>query len=68
MFSLARSHVYQLYGKPCDMRRSFNGLSGLVISELGRDPLSGEVFIFLNRNSTLINPHSADQATSWYNL
>ena len=54
MFSLGRSHVYQLYGKPCDMRRSFNGLSGLVISELGRDPLSGEVFIFLNRNGTLI--------------
>ena len=31
------------------MRKSFNGLSGLVRGELARDPLSGEVFIFVNR-------------------
>jgi transposase len=36
------------------MRKSFNGLSGLVRSELGRDPTSGEVFIFVNRRRTLI--------------
>jgi transposase len=54
MFGLGGSLVYQLYSKPCDMRKSFNGLSGLVSHELGRDPLSGEVFIFLNRNGNLI--------------
>lgn len=54
MFALGTSHVYQLYGKPCDMRKSFNGLSGLVSNELGRDPLSGEVFIFINKNRDLI--------------
>lgn len=31
------------------MRKSFNGLMGLVTNELGRNPLSGEVFIFINR-------------------
>jgi len=30
------------------MRKGFDGLSGLVHSELGRRPVSGEVFIFVN--------------------
>lgn len=54
MFGLVTTCVYQLYNKACDMRKSFDGLSGLVSHELGRDPLSGEVFIFLNRNRNLI--------------
>jgi transposase len=36
------------------MRKSFDGLSGLVQSELKRDPLSGAVFIFLNRRRNQI--------------
>ena len=36
------------------MRKSFDGLSGLVRSEMGRDPLSGDVFVFLNRRRTHI--------------
>jgi len=36
------------------MRKSFDGLSGLVRSGLKRDPLSGEVFVFLNRRRTHI--------------
>jgi transposase len=31
------------------MRKSFNGLAGLVQSKLRRNPTSGEVFIFINR-------------------
>lgn len=34
------------------MRKSFNGLSGLVKNELNREPTSGDVFVFLNRNRT----------------
>jgi len=30
------------------MRKGFDGLSGLVHSELGRRPVIGEVFIFVN--------------------
>lgn len=54
MFSLSSSHRYHLYDKPCDMRKSFNGLSGLVRNELGRDPLCGDVFVFINRRRTHI--------------
>ena len=31
------------------MRKSFDGLSGIVRNELGKDSLSGEVFIFINK-------------------
>lgn len=31
------------------MRKSFDALSGIVTEKMGRDPLSGDVFIFMNR-------------------
>ncbi len=31
------------------MRKGFDGLSGLVRNELAQDPLSGDVYIFINR-------------------
>jgi transposase len=31
------------------MRKSFDGLSGLVVNELKKDPLSTSIFIFWNR-------------------
>ena len=34
------------------MRKSFDGLCGLVSGELGRSATSGEVFVFLNRKRT----------------
>ncbi|MBK6932335.1 MAG: IS66 family insertion sequence element accessory protein TnpB [Saprospirales bacterium] len=43
---------YYLSRQAADMRKSYDGLSGLVRQGLGRDPLSGEVFIFLNRRRT----------------
>lgn len=52
MFSLGSSHRYYLYQGSCDMRKSMDGLSGLVSSELSRNPTSGEVFVFLNRRRT----------------
>ena len=48
MFSL-HSARYFLYSQPTDMRKSFDGLSGLVISGLGQNPMSGDVFIFINK-------------------
>lgn len=38
-----------IYGKPVDMRKSFDGLFTLVSDGLGEDPLSGDLFLFLNR-------------------
>ena len=34
---------------PVDMRKSFHGLIGLTESVLKRDPLSGQLFVFINR-------------------
>jgi transposase len=35
--------------KPTDMRKGFDGLQGMVREFLGQDPLSGHLFLFLNR-------------------
>ena len=35
--------------KPTDMRKGFDGLFGMVREFLGQDPLSGHLFLFLNR-------------------
>ena len=35
--------------KPTDMRKGFDGLFGMVQEVLGQDPLSGHLFLFLNR-------------------
>ena len=32
-----------------DLRKGYNGLFGLVKTGLRKDPLSGEVFLFVNR-------------------
>lgn len=49
MFPISSTQRYYFYRHPTDMRKSFNGLSGLVRSELGADPVSGDIFIFVNR-------------------
>jgi len=54
MFSLSSTHRYWLYRGACDMRKSFDGLAGLVRDELGREPAGGDVFVFLNRRRTLL--------------
>jgi transposase len=37
------------FGAPTDLRKGFDGLAALVVRELGRDPLSGDLFVFVNR-------------------
>ncbi len=37
------------YGQPIDMRKSFNGLISLAKVELQEDPLSGILFVFINK-------------------
>lgn len=48
MFSLSEGLHYYLAVGSVDMRKGINTLSALVRNDLGRDPLSGEVFIFIN--------------------
>lgn len=44
-----RLSVYA-YGQPCDMRKSFDTLSSLVVGAMKRDLLSGDVFLFVARD------------------
>ena len=50
MFALCERQRFLLYNQPTDMRKSFDGLSGLIRNQLCRDPRSGEVFIFINKS------------------
>lgn len=49
IISFSLRYRYYLYSGKTDMRKGYDGLSGLVREEFGQDPLSGDVFIFLNR-------------------
>lgn len=40
-----------LYGQPCDMRKSFDGLSALARNALGRDPMDGSLYVYVNRKA-----------------
>ena len=43
-----------LWRGAADMRKSFDGLSGIVREGFGRDPLAGDWFVFLNRRRHLV--------------
>ena len=47
-FPEARVRVF-LHGQPVDMRKSFDGLIALTRRALGQDPLSGHVYVYVNR-------------------
>jgi transposase len=52
MIAISPHQRYFLYKGFTDMRKSFDGLCGLVRNELGKDPASGSVFIFFNKPRT----------------
>lgn len=43
-----------LYGQATDMRKSFDGLSALVKTALGDNPLDGSLYVFVNRRRTMM--------------
>lgn len=49
MISLPASVRVYLCTAPCDMRRSFDGLQGIVTSVMAMDALAGHLFVFSNR-------------------
>lgn len=54
MFTLTSSHRYYLYDQPTDMRKSFDSLSGIIRNQLDWDPMSGEVYVFINKQRNRI--------------
>jgi transposase len=49
MFGLSAAVRVYLAKDPADMRKSFDGLFALVAGPLALDPLSGHLFVFLNK-------------------
>ncbi|HDR04183.1 MAG TPA: transposase [Candidatus Marinimicrobia bacterium] len=54
-----------VYRAATDMRKSFNGLRVLVRQELGENPLSGDLFLFLNRRRNRLKILVWDQDGYW---
>ena len=49
MLNLAHNTRIFMHVPPTDMRKSFDGLTGLVRSVFKADPLDGSWFLFFNR-------------------
>jgi transposase len=54
MFAPDASMTVWLYGQATDMRKSFDGLSALVRTAMGNNPLDGALFVFVNRRRTMM--------------
>lgn len=52
LLHLSDQRNYHLYRKETDMRKGFNLLCGIVTNELGRQVISGDAFIFINKPRT----------------
>ena len=68
MLCLTSATRIYLYRAPCDMRKSFDGLCGLIRSKLGADPLSGSLFVFVNRRRNMVKLlyFDRDGMAIWY--
>ena len=57
-----------LNSSPTDMRKSFDGLTGIVRTELGREPTDGSWFLFINRRQDRIKilHWDRDGLALWY--
>ncbi len=56
---------YYFCREPTDMRKGFDGLSGIVTTQLERDPLSGDVYVFLNRRRDRLKLLVWDDSGFW---
>lgn len=53
MLGSSRALRVYAYPQPADLRKGFDGLSGLVSQGLGADPMCGDLYVFVNRARTL---------------
>jgi len=54
MLTLPSSVRIYVAAEPVDLRRGFDGLAAATRSLIGEDPMSGHVFVFLNRRQNRI--------------
>jgi transposase len=65
VWGLSRSTRVFVRAGPTDLRLGFEGLYGLVESQLHQDPLSGHLFVFCNRQRTRIRILTWDGSGLW---
>jgi transposase len=49
VITLPRTVCVWAFPRPIDLRKSYNGLWGLVKDDLRKDPMSGDLFLFVNQ-------------------
>lgn len=54
MIGIPNARRYYLHDQSVDMRKSFRGLCGLVQNEMGKELLTGDGFIFINKRRTMM--------------
>lgn len=64
MLTFGRGRIYLVVG-PTDMRKAFNGLSGIVRERLGADPMSRDLFLFCNRSKNRLKVLVYDESGAW---
>ena len=68
MLTIPPNTRISLCTSPIDMRKSFNGLIGVVRHQLKADPLTGHLFVFFNKTNTLVKVlyWDGDGFAIWY--
>ena len=55
MLSVSAGVKSFLYAQAADLRRGYNGLASIVQEAMREDPLSGSLFLFVNKRGNRIN-------------
>jgi transposase len=64
MLTFAGRRIFLVAGAT-DMRKSFNGLAGIVREKLDADPMSRHLFLFCNRHRNRLKVLVADESGMW---
>lgn len=64
MLTFTGRRIFLVAG-PTDMRKSFNGLAGIVREKLESDPMSRDLFLFCNRAKNRLKVLVYDEAGVW---
>ena len=64
MLSFTGHRIFLVPG-PTDMRKSYDGLSGVVRDRLGADPQSRDLFVFCNRGRNRLKVLLYDESGAW---
>ena len=64
MLTFSGGRIFLVAG-PTDMRKSFNGLAGVVRERLRADPMSRDLFFFCNRNRNRLKAMVYDESGVW---